>query len=309
MVGVLELMALSLLDEVDQLIDNTEFDAEKSETLQRISELKKNLLSSHNIKILTKCNFTRNSSIFNTLHHSDLLIYGYCRQYRTNAMNADIIDFILTFYQILRIEMITLSTKLDIKPNINGKVEIISKSYGFKVELVRGDIPIVILPNKTTRNDISTCKKYYEFIVGELSWNDVRWTDASIGFCDDECSPYGYGVPYNPHSWAFDGSKVKKLGGGQSVTYGQKWKINDVVGCCIDMHYDGKDISCNIGFYLNGKYLGDAFMGQQCSGNIYPAGWFSPGGIGTERNNESFGTMVFDKDQFKYNPTGYEAII
>ena len=296
-------MALSLLDKVDQLIEDTILDEEKqraeklSQAFQSITTLRKVLTSPHNIRILSKYNFTRDSSVFTTLKHSDLLIYGYCHQYGTKSLMNDIIDFILKLYQILKIEMVLIGSELDIKPNVNGKVELISNNrYGFAS--IRGDVPLIL--NHTT-NNISISKYYYEFSVGELSLSL-----AQIGFCDDYCTPDGYrmGIGDDEHSWAFDGGRVKKWMNIKGEDYGQKWRIGDIVGCCIDIHNDNEKITFDLGFYLNGTYLGKAYTGQKYSGNIYPAASFS-----CSTKYKAYGTIVFAVDQFKYMPKGYTSII
>ena len=302
--ATLSTMALSLLDKVDQLIEDTICDDEKqraeelSNTLRCIRMLKNYLLSPHNTKTLTKYNFTRDSSMFTTLQHDDSLIYGYCRMNSSKTLSIDIIDVVLRYYQILMFQMVIIGAELDIKPDKHGKMELISnRNRGFAS--IRGDLPLII-------NEGQANRYYYEFIVGPLSLKI-----AQIGFCDDHCTPdvYNYGIGDDLHSWAFDGGRVTKWGKAnltdrQETIYGKRWKLGDIVGCCIDIRNDDTDGYCDISYYLNGEYLGNAFKGVKYSGNLYPAASFSCREIG-----KSYGTMVFSEHRFKHMPKGYNPIL
>ena len=298
-------MTLSLLDRVDQLIEDTMFDDERqraeelSNTIQCIKMLKYYLLSPHNIKTLTKYNFTRDSSMFKTLKHHDSLIYGYCRMYGAATLSIDVIDFILKHYQMLMFKMEIIGAELQVNPSMYGEADLISNnSRGFAS--IRSDLPLII--SQTQVN-----KYYYEFIVGELSLKL-----AQIGFCDDHCNPdkYKYGIGDDLHSWAFDGGRVIKWGKAHSndnerTFYGKHWKLDDIVGCCIDIGHNGsKGKYCDISFYLNGEYLGNAFKGAKYSGNLYPAASFD-----CNEKGKSYGTMVFSDQRLKHKPKGYSAII
>ena len=81
--------------------------------------------------------------------------------------------------------------------------------------------------------------------------------------------------------------------------YGKKWHKQDVVGCGIEVDKDGNTF--NIGYYLNGEYLGIAYSNCKYSGNLYPACSLQPG--------FAYGQFIFDPNSFKFLPDGYEAIV
>jgi hypothetical protein len=96
---------------------------------------------------------------------------------------------------------------------------------------------------------------YYEVTV-------VKCADgvAQMGFCDALFSgdnALSSGTGDCKHSWGFDGSRVRKWNGEDTV-FGKKWKDGDVVGCAIDI--DKGDVF----FSLNGSWkkpMGLAFSG------------------------------------------------
>ena len=173
--------------------------------------------------------------------------------------------------------------------------------YGgaFEVESLFGD-PYI-------RSDISIFRKqgkyYYEFVV---SSKDVRYepmpnllfANQGLGWCDDK------------FNWTYDGLRARKYDGRRARkyrtsnflrryrSYGVRWEIGDVVGCCIDVDKDGNTF--DIGYYVNGKYLGIAFESCKYSGNLY---------VACNLPEKVYGVIILDGSLFKYMPDGYLPII
>eukprot|EP01084_Bolivina_argentea_P306603 529836_1 len=104
----------------------------------------------------------------------------------------------------------------------------------------------------TIRTDICVKKEigkyYYEFIIDSIGSGTHL---GQIGWIDDKSIPSNYrrrGVGDDAHSWAFDGGRVVKWNNDKE-SYGTKWKVGDVVGCCIDV-MDNKN-TFEVSYYLN----------------------------------------------------------
>eukprot|EP01084_Bolivina_argentea_P306605 529839_1 len=292
-------MTLSLIDKIDAIdliIEETIFSEDKERKLrkhdaQNIVKKLKHKLISHNIHcILNLYNFTRESTIFPTIHEHDHLLYGYCRMFN---IPYGITEIIFKFYQILSPNFIITggrNSHFYITPIAISKLKISSSSHKQQSFMsIQSDIPI---PQQIG-------KYYYEFIVksGSIDY-------AQIGFCDDYCTPDGmtYGIGDDNHSWAFDGGRICIWHGQKPKgnAYGRKWKIDDVVGCCLDLKSSKQ---FDLSFRLNGKFLGFAFKDCLHLENLYPACSFSASG------ENVFGELVFGRNEFKYMPKGYNAII
>ncbi|KAG2984339.1 hypothetical protein PC118_g8927 [Phytophthora cactorum] len=124
-----------------------------------------------------------------------------------------------------------------------------------------------------------------------------------IGYVDGDFTAdplQGQGVGDHTNSWAFDGFRCKKWNV-NSYDYGEQWKADDVVGVLLDT--DRMEIS----YFLNGKFLGVAFLGipitsssRMCpaaSLNVHQSAEFHFGTINVESSNEA--TSV---GGFKYLP-------
>lgn len=104
-----------------------------------------------------------------------------------------------------------------------------------------------------------TGRWFYECTLLTDGLMQIGWADKSFR-CDPVC---GQGVGDHPHSWSFDGFRMKKWNV-SCENYGSRWRIGDVVGVLIDMDL------LEMNFYLNGLDLGVAFSGFHCDA-IYPA--------------------------------------
>jgi hypothetical protein len=104
-----------------------------------------------------------------------------------------------------------------------------------------------------------TGRWFYECILMTDGLMQIGWADKSFR-CDPSC---GHGVGDHPHSWAFDGCRMKKWNV-SCENYGQRWKVGDVVGVLVDMDL------LEMNFFLNGKNLGTAFSGFP-GDSLYPA--------------------------------------
>jgi Kip1 ubiquitination-promoting complex protein 1 len=86
----------------------------------------------------------------------------------------------------------------------------------------------------------------YEVVLLTSGISQLGWASPQCAFTDTN------GVGDSPDSYAFDGKRVKKWNM-REWDYGEKWKIGDVIGCCIDADQG------SITYYRNGKSLGVAF--------------------------------------------------
>ena len=115
-------------------------------------------------------------------------------------------------------------------------------------------------------------KYYYEFQVARVeSQSNCTSNFVQIEWCDDQCSILDSnirGIGDGAHSWTFNGERARKWQE-HSYVYGKLWKLGDIIGCSVDIHSDGN--SFDIGYYINGEYLGLAFKDCKYSGSLYPA--------------------------------------
>ena len=300
-----------------------QYNGNKKKDIQRLcKDLKPipkiNIYSNYG-KYLATSNFSVSThpGIYQRILQNDLVIYGYCRQYQSQQrlfmiISDDIINTIFQFYTLPYPSIITM----------DGEVEI--NSYDGKYYIK----PITHFPS--VRSDIGIAKKqgkyYYKFQVtwpltakgndlfgplfpsggivpGGYDWNELhRHTLAQIGWCDDACevSESGStGIGDDKHSWAFDGGRGRKWHNGcQEYAYFNRWKLNDIIGCAIDVH---KDVDTfDIGYYINGEYLGIAFENCKYDGNLYPAFSF--------QLDYAYGSFIFDPNHMRFMPDGYEPI-
>ena len=128
---------------------------------------------------------------------------------------------------------------------------------------------------------------YFEVDVVKAGLAQLGWMDSEAQARDAT----GMGCGDTSHSWAFDGSRVKKWNK-TSEDYGEAWSEGDVVGCyvCVtkrEVSRDGDEKSekneekkkkkldtpyqADIGFTLNGQDLGLAFEKQPFHKAIRPA--------------------------------------
>lgn len=131
-------------------------------------------------------------------------------------------------------------------------------------------------------------KWYYEVTIRT---NNVAtqfgWADLDFIASNDN----GQGVGDEKHSWAYDGDR-KCLWHNRCISYGEYWKVGDVLGCACDL-----DVGCKtISFSLNGHWFSPvAFTGIQYSVGLMPA-------LTTQARHSSISYYVnFSKD-WKYKP-------
>jgi hypothetical protein len=91
-----------------------------------------------------------------------------------------------------------------------------------------------------------------------------------IGFASEASTPnpdpdVGLGVGDDAHSYAYDGFRLLRWGGGEKHKYGRRWHRDDTVGCLLDC--DRRRIE----FFLNGEPLGPAFEGFDVEEGLAPA--------------------------------------
>ena len=256
-----------------------------------------NILSNYG-KSLVKSRFPESihPRVYQTILQNDLLIYGFFRHYRSHQilfmiLSNDIIDTVSKFYTYIYPQMITMDGTLQIKSILDKGGYAMSAMSEFPS--VRTDIAI-----KKEQG-----KYYYEFKVTSTG-SKILFTNhdlAQIGWCTDLCLANDYlmlGIGDDEHSWAFDGGRVKKWHSG-SGEYGKSWELNDIVGCAVDVHKGGDKF--DIGYYLNGEYLGIAFENCTYDGDLYPAFSF--------QKFYAHGSFIFHPTHMKYIPAGYEPII
>jgi hypothetical protein len=133
-------------------------------------------------------------------------------------------------------------------------------------------------------------KWYYEVTIRT---NNVAtqfgWADMEFVASNDN----GQGVGDDKHSWAFDGDR-KCLWHARSISYGDFWKVGDVLGCACDLDVGRKTIS----FSLNGHwYTPVAFPGIQYSVGLMPA-------LTTQARLSSISYYVNLSKDWKFKPPG-----
>jgi hypothetical protein len=107
-------------------------------------------------------------------------------------------------------------------------------------------------------------KWYYEVTIRTNNVaSQFGWADLDFIASNDS----GQGVGDEKHSWAYDGDR-KCLWHNRHISYGEYWKVGDVLGCACDL-----DIGCKtISFSLNGHWFSPtAFTGIQYSVGLMPA--------------------------------------
>ncbi|ELU17872.1 hypothetical protein CAPTEDRAFT_219187 [Capitella teleta] len=128
----------------------------------------------------------------------------------------------------------------------------------------------------------------YEVVLGSKGIMQIGWCTRSCRFSQEE------GVGDTRDSYAFDGNRVRKWNNRTPLRYGTPWLTGDVVGCTID---------CDrgvIGFYLNGDYMGDAFINVRLGPGLayFPAVSLSF----SESVRANFGAVPFRYPIEGYNP-------
>lgn len=137
---------------------------------------------------------------------------------------------------------------------------------------------------------VSSGKWYYEVTLLTTNCIQVGWVDGE--YTGDSRS--GQGVGDDANSWAFDGWRVY-LWHEVSIDWGARWTVGDVVGCAIDM--DQKVMRFTLNGFGEEIGMGDAFVGFQNSGPVYPCVSFNK----QERLKFNFGHSAL-----KYLPEGYQ---
>lgn len=86
----------------------------------------------------------------------------------------------------------------------------------------------------------------YELMLGSKGVMQLGWTTLDAFFSQEK------GVGDTADSYAYDGNRVRKWNVATNA-YGEAWLTGDVIGCTIDLDRG------HVGFYRNGRFLGDAF--------------------------------------------------
>lgn len=159
---------------------------------------------------------------------------------------------------------------------------------------------------------INEGKYYYEVEILEDEIQQIGWisslSDPHIADGD------GLGVGDDEWSWGYDGFRVKSwnknrkdyvTSGTAHKDYGKRWKINDIVGCHLDLgDSEHNSESPSIGWSLNGEYMGTAFILEISTINkclpFYPAVTFI--------DDVNYGRFIFNKEEMKYRPENYSCI-
>ena len=114
-------------------------------------------------------------------------------------------------------------------------------------------------------------KWFYECTVITAGCCQIGWADVSF----EGTAADGKGVGDDGFSWAYDGYR-SMLWHGYCETWGSKWKMNDIIGCYVDLDHS------IMSFYLNGQAseagMGEAFTSIDYHGGLYPAASFNRGG-------------------------------
>ena len=133
-------------------------------------------------------------------------------------------------------------------------------------------------------------KWYYEVEIQSKGIMQIGWADDLFQLSSDSTD----GVGDDKHSFSYDGSRQLKWNG-DSSPYGLKWNKGDIVGCYLEVSFGYTDIS----YYLNGEFLGNAFMltrsEESESPHFYPV-------ISLEHGEKL--SMNMGNQAFKYQPDG-----
>ncbi|GBG28712.1 F-box/SPRY domain-containing protein 1 [Hondaea fermentalgiana] len=138
---------------------------------------------------------------------------------------------------------------------------------------------------------LSAGKWYYEVVLLSDQKMQIGWANREFRVDGDQ----GAGVGNHPSSWAFDGSRQRRMTSDEATSYGleEPWQIGDVVGCLLDM--DARRIQ----YTLNGHDLGIAFSDFDSLGGLFPVLSFAMG--------QSARIVV--KDFNFAPPSGFESIV
>ena len=111
------------------------------------------------------------------------------------------------------------------------------------------------------------------YTVSENAVIQVGWMNSKARFEPDGGA--GAGVGDDENSYAFDGTRKKKWHGDRicSQSYGEAWKVGDIVTCLLDLNV--REIS----FAVNGVSMGVAFSGINSLETWYPAVTLSGGQV------------------------------
>lgn len=135
---------------------------------------------------------------------------------------------------------------------------------------------------------------YYEVKLSTSGLIQIGWVDGYFQASSDQ----GEGVGDHVHSWSYDGNRQRRWNSGSSP-YGDRWKIDDVIGCLLDLD-QGK-----MHFYRNGVDLGCAYSDIKVD-PLRPLSAFVPA-ISLERSEII--TVNLGNRPFVYPPTNASGVI
>ncbi|XP_069792976.1 E3 ubiquitin-protein ligase RNF123 isoform X2 [Narcine bancroftii] len=148
-----------------------------------------------------------------------------------------------------------LASEADRDQNVDGRLGpatvVLDHTSGFEgLLLVDDDLLGVVGHSNFSSIRATSCvykgKWMYEVLISSQGLMQIGWCTLNCRFNQEE------GVGDTPHSYAYDGNRVRKWNV-TTTNYGKAWAAGDIVTCVIDLD-EGK-----IGFCLNGVSLGTAF--------------------------------------------------
>lgn len=95
---------------------------------------------------------------------------------------------------------------------------------------------------------------YYEVTLLSNGLMQIGWCTLTTEFTHEN------GVGDSPHSYAYDGYRVKKWNE-EHLDYGQRWQVGDVIGTMLNLR------TREILFWRNSEFLGVAFSDVKVGGN------------------------------------------
>ena len=101
-------------------------------------------------------------------------------------------------------------------------------------------------------------------------------------------TPQTFGVGGDDASWSAEGFRRCKWHSNSRTQYGKAWCAGDVIGCWADLSTNTAQPHVTLGFTLNGKDLGDAF--------VCPASEFAKHKLDPEESDADGLVRAFDGD-------------
>ncbi|KAI7854060.1 armadillo-type protein [Circinella umbellata] len=173
---------------------------------------------------------------------------------------------------------------------LNYETRLEARNDSWTFETVRATHPTPVKGSNSWQQSGSH-KYMYEVVLATDGLMQVGWVTEEF-----EIDPEGgTGVGDDPHSYGYDGYRVKKWHAANHTrrrTYGCSWSVGDTITCLLDLD------NCEMRYYQNGQDLGVAFSDIDTDRVWYPAISLSTG----QECRFRFGSPL---DRLRYPAEGY----